>query len=253
MEFIKRMKKREFIEMGLKTAIAILLGIIVIFAMEAMIYNIHIKAIKKVDTAYSNPKTVEYYIEKVNSDSYNVYEHDPSYSGLNWRVSKKVSKANLDAMCYTGGEMHTFDATLYKIEAIKDTVTTTFENDATTGDTPSEKLEESLGDNTEGYIFNVYTKASADGEYKLTYIYNDYASYYKAFHDTPGVIGKLSAKQVHWRAPNCFDIYMNWVHYLLMVVFLMIIAGFYAWRFTLITKEYKKIERKFKKTGKIFN
>jgi len=61
-----------------------------------------------------------------------------------------------------------------------------------------------------------------------------------------------SAKKVINRAPNCFDIYINGVHYAVMVVFILAIGGVYAWRFTLIAKEYKKLVRRFNKTGKIF-
>ena len=46
MEFIKRMKKREFIEMGLKTLAAILAAFLAIILMEGMIYSIELNALK---------------------------------------------------------------------------------------------------------------------------------------------------------------------------------------------------------------
>jgi len=73
MEFLKCMKKREYIEMGLKTAIGVILGIIVIFLMEAMICNIYLDAINNVSNyQYSADESVCYVIENKN-DTYDIY------------------------------------------------------------------------------------------------------------------------------------------------------------------------------------
>lgn len=47
MDFIKRMKKREFIEMALKTICAILASFLAIILMEGMIYGIQLNALVK--------------------------------------------------------------------------------------------------------------------------------------------------------------------------------------------------------------
>ena len=148
MEFLKRMKKREYIEMGLKTAIGVILGIIVIFLMEAMICNIYLDAINNVSNyQYSADESVCYVIENKN-DTYDIYlNYQPEDADVWVRVKNDISKADY--------------------EALKQ---------------PGELLD--------------------------------------------------SAKKVINRAPNCFDIYMNGVHYAVMVVFILAIGGVYAWRFT---------------------
>ena len=47
MDFIKRMKKREFIEMTLKTICALLASFLAIILMEGMIYSIQLNALVK--------------------------------------------------------------------------------------------------------------------------------------------------------------------------------------------------------------
>lgn len=175
MEFLKHMKKREYIEMGLKTAIGVLLGIIVIFFMEAMICNIYMDAIKDHPGSYpSTPEDSVFYVVKNDNKTYDIYlNYDPD--GVDsWVLHHDdYSQSSYDALWEEGvGE-------LWKADNSKN-----------------------------GAVLN--------------------------------------------RKPNCFDIYMNGVHYAVMVVFILAIGGVYAWRFTLIAKEYKKLERKFNKTGKVF-
>ncbi len=65
MDFIKRMKKREFIEMGLKALASLLLAFIAIILMECMIYGINFKAYKDKGTStmlYSSD-TIAYCVE----------------------------------------------------------------------------------------------------------------------------------------------------------------------------------------------
>ena len=57
---------------------------------------------------------------------------------------------------------------------------------------------------------------------------------------------------VIWRAPNVFEVSINYVHYIVMGVFLAIILAIYIWRFYKLYQEYKVFERKFIRTGKIF-
>ena len=66
MEFIKRMRKREFVEMTLKTISAILAAFLAIILMEGMIYSIELNAIRNhsnVAVFYSD-RTIVYCIEE---------------------------------------------------------------------------------------------------------------------------------------------------------------------------------------------
>ena len=65
MEFIKRMKKREFLEMGLKTAAALLAAFLAIILMEGMIYSIQLHALRTGSGNYAanNSSTIAYCIE----------------------------------------------------------------------------------------------------------------------------------------------------------------------------------------------
>ena len=71
MEFIKKMKKREFIEMGLKTLAAVLAAFLAVILMEGMIYSINLNAYKTVATTRTiiGGKTIAYCIE-VEEDQY---------------------------------------------------------------------------------------------------------------------------------------------------------------------------------------
>ena len=85
MEFVNKMKKREFIEMGLKTLAAVLAALVAIILMEGMIYGIHLNALKtKGDgrTLIQN-QTIAYCIEEA-EDKYFViyYNDDPTSKGI---------------------------------------------------------------------------------------------------------------------------------------------------------------------------
>jgi len=81
MEFIKQMKKREYIEMGLKALAALLATFLAIILMEGMIYSIELNALKtKGKTlSFNNQCTTLYCIEESKDlyrcfKSYNVWE-----------------------------------------------------------------------------------------------------------------------------------------------------------------------------------
>ncbi len=78
MEFINKMRKREFTEMILKAVIALFLSIIAIILMEGMIYGILLKAERKSDktTVTTNTSTIAYCI-KEGKDNYFVLLHNP--------------------------------------------------------------------------------------------------------------------------------------------------------------------------------
>lgn len=81
MEFIKRMKKREFIEMGLKTLAAVLASFIAIILMEGMIYGIRLNSYmtKGTNAKFQETQTIAYCIE-VDEDKYFVLAYNPEDS-----------------------------------------------------------------------------------------------------------------------------------------------------------------------------
>ena len=66
MDFIKQMKKREFIEMGLKAGAALLAAFLAIILMEGMIYSINLNAYKTISTSRTivDGQTIVYCIEE---------------------------------------------------------------------------------------------------------------------------------------------------------------------------------------------
>ncbi len=79
MEFIKKMKKREFIEMSLKTLIAVCACFIAVILMCGMIYSIGVKSFMKYgpNSVMTAGETVAYCIE-VEDDKYFVLFYNPS-------------------------------------------------------------------------------------------------------------------------------------------------------------------------------
>ena len=77
MNFIKQMKKREFIEMGLKALTAFFIAFLVIILMEGMIYGIKLNTLKTKGTSalYTNESTL-YCIEQ-GEDEYFVVCYNP--------------------------------------------------------------------------------------------------------------------------------------------------------------------------------
>ena len=74
MEFINKMKKREFIEMGLKALAGLLAAFLAIILMEGMIYSINLNALKKDTghTAYSD-STIAYCIKEDDDKYFVIY------------------------------------------------------------------------------------------------------------------------------------------------------------------------------------
>lgn len=80
MEFIQKMKKREFIEMGLKTLAAILAAFLAIILMEGMIYGIQLNALKTKGEGYSiqSGSTVAYCIKEDDDKYFAIYYNEDS-------------------------------------------------------------------------------------------------------------------------------------------------------------------------------
>lgn len=76
MEFLKKMKSREMLEMGLKTIIGVLAGLVLIILMEGMIYGIYMDKIKENKETFSVVADCVVYCEEVGEDEYQVYVHN---------------------------------------------------------------------------------------------------------------------------------------------------------------------------------
>lgn len=99
MEFLKRMKSRETVEMSLKTIAGVIVGLILIILMEGMIFNIYMGKIKENKaTQYVAAQCVAY-CEQVSEDEYTVYLHNSKADS--WSVkSYNESKEQIEGAGY---------------------------------------------------------------------------------------------------------------------------------------------------------
>ena len=109
MEFLKQMKSRETIEMALKTVAAVLVGVILIFFMEGMIFSIYMNKIKENKATQYVASNCVAYCEEVEDGEYKVYLHDTESDS--WQVSiVNKSKAEIKATGYKDVEFRTPNA-----------------------------------------------------------------------------------------------------------------------------------------------
>ena len=72
MEFLKKMKSREMIEMSLKTIFGVVIGLILIILMEGMIYSIYMNKIEENKiNQYMSSQCIAY-CEEVSENQYNI-------------------------------------------------------------------------------------------------------------------------------------------------------------------------------------
>lgn len=92
MEFIKRMRKREFIEMTLKTLMALFFSFVAIILMEGMIYGVELNALyKNATVAYTqSDKTIAYCIEVADDQYFVVYYNEGDEN--EWSASRSDLK-----------------------------------------------------------------------------------------------------------------------------------------------------------------
>ena len=164
MNFIKKMKKREFLEMGLKTLSALMAAFLAIILMEAMIYSIQLNALK-----------------------------------TKGESSVAISSSTV-AYCIPEGD---------------------------------------------DQYFVLYYNENAEGEDSYEWSAN------KNDLKTKEECEALSVKEVVYRAPNAFEFSITGTHYIIISIFVAVVAGYFVYRFVRLTKEYKHIEDNFKKTGTI--
>lgn len=170
MDFIKRMKKREFIEMTLKTLCALLASFLAIILMEGMIYGIQLNALL----------------------------------------------TNGQSATFIRDEEHNTGTTAYCIER---------------------------GENESGEVLYAVLAYNEGSEVEWSCASEDL--------QTKEECEALNVVNVVYHAPNAFIFSITPVHYVVMVVFVLLVAGFFVYRFIALNKSYKEIEDNFKKTGTI--
>lgn len=77
MEFLNKMKKRDTLELVLKTIAVFIVTIMAILLMEAMIHGIYIKKIKDNVSGTTIPSQQTIYCEEIEDGQYQIYVHDP--------------------------------------------------------------------------------------------------------------------------------------------------------------------------------
>ena len=90
MDFINKMKKREFIEMGLKALASVLAAFLAIVLMEGMIYSIELNALKTKGTTYTAyaDSTIAYCIKEDDDKYFVVYYNEGSEK--EWSATKNT-------------------------------------------------------------------------------------------------------------------------------------------------------------------
>lgn len=97
MEFLKKMKSREMLEMSLKTVFAVLVGIILIILMEGMIYGIYMDKIEKNTASSYTVNQCVAYCEEVENDVYKVYLHDTKANSWQIRMINQSKQDIIDS------------------------------------------------------------------------------------------------------------------------------------------------------------
>lgn len=104
MNFLKRMKTRERVEMSLKTIAAVIVGIALIFLMEGMIYSIYMTKINDNKASQFIATTCVAYCEEVGEDEYKIYLHNTEYNSWSVRASnftkEQIEKSGYSKVVY---------------------------------------------------------------------------------------------------------------------------------------------------------
>ena len=120
MEFIKHMRKREFIEMTLKTIMALLVAFVAIILMEGMIYGVELNALYKNSTVgyTQSDKTIAYCIEIADDQYFVVYYNEGDVN--EWSASHSDIKTREECEQITALEIvyHAPNAFVFSITPI---------------------------------------------------------------------------------------------------------------------------------------
>ena len=108
MEFIKQMKKREFIEMGLKTLAAVMAAFLAIILMEGMIYSIKLNALKTKSTTATkiSGSTIAYCIQEDDNKYFVIYKnYDHTKNEYYWNAQKDKFYTKEQCLAMQGTEV----------------------------------------------------------------------------------------------------------------------------------------------------
>ena len=98
MNFLKRMKTRERVEMSLKTIAAVILGIALIILMEGMIFSIYMTKINENQVTQLISTQYVAYCEQLDDNQYKVYIHNAETNSWAVRPSsftkEQIEKSN---------------------------------------------------------------------------------------------------------------------------------------------------------------
>ena len=101
MEFLKKMRSREMIEMSLKAVMLVVIGIVLIFLMEGMIYGIYMKEISKNKSSQHTISDSVAYCELAEDGKYTVYLHNETSAKDKWFVETLTkTKAEIESADY---------------------------------------------------------------------------------------------------------------------------------------------------------
>ena len=87
MNFLKKMKSRERVEMSLKTIAAVIVGIALIFLMEGMIFSIYMAKINENKASQFIPTYCVAYCEEIGENEYKIYLHNTDHNSWSVRTS----------------------------------------------------------------------------------------------------------------------------------------------------------------------
>ena len=120
MKFLKQMKTRERVELLLKTISAVIVGIVLIFLLEGMIYKLYITKINENNSTQIFPDRCIAYCEKVAEDRYKIYLHDLSNNSWSVRIpnftQEEINNTNYLQIIYH--KPNAFDVSINKYHYI---------------------------------------------------------------------------------------------------------------------------------------
>lgn len=251
MEFIKRRKTREYIELGLKALASVLTVIVVAILLEAMIYSIFMKKIDENRNSSYGPNTYSLYIVDNDDNTYNVYMRSWLAGSDEWsRHMSGISQADLDEFLRKPGILFNKNSDLYKIVATKTSDSTSTDYTKVGEQTAFAQITTNLAEHYNEYTFAIYFRDSTEADYSAIKSDLTYAQLKTETENSNKTMREAS--HIYWRAPNCFEIYITGWHYAVFAMAELIVLGLWGWIAVLTAKEYQKIEKRFKKTGKVF-
>lgn len=104
MEFLKKMKSREMIEMGLKTIFGVIVGLILIILMEGMIFGIYMNKINENTASQYVASDCVAYCEEIGDDEYKIYLHNTESGSWHVKVynesKTQIENGNYEKVIY---------------------------------------------------------------------------------------------------------------------------------------------------------